>query len=385
MRIAVIGIRGVPAAYSGLETEVDEVGSRLVARGHELLVYCRRGSSDYSGSHYKGMRRIVLPSLKGKRTDTYSHSLLCMLHVLKERPDVVLAYNPGIASLCIIPKLCGYPVALNPDGFDWERGKWGWFAKRFIRASAWLTTKVVDQIIADAITVQTYFNSVWRCQPPAVYIPNGGQLEPSETACIPEAETAAILARYGVEKGHYILFLSRHERENSCEYIIKAFEGVAGDVKLLFGGGVTYASAYADALRQTKDPRILFPGPIYDPLHVKALHHNCLFVVHGNQPGGMSLGLLKAMGLGACVMTVNTPDNAYVLQDAGVTYELSVESIRSTMKFLLANPSEVREFQKKAVARIKQEYLWDVVTDRYEAVLSRLATKNGSSSPTPRN
>ena len=373
MRIAVIGVRGVPAAYSGLETEVDEVGSRLVARGHEVLVYCRRNCSKYSETHYKGMRRIVLPSLKGKWTDTYSHSLLSMFHVLKERPDVILAYNPGIASLCAIPKMLGYPVALNPDGFDWERRKWGWFAKRFIRGSAWLTTKVVDQIIADAITVQTYFNSVWKCHPPAVYIPNGGQLEPPETAGVPEAEAAEILKRYGVEKGKYLLFLSRHEPENSCEYILKAFEGVKGDVKLLFGGGVTYASPYADSLRQTKDPRILFPGPIYDAQHVKALHHHCLFVVHGNQPGGMSLGLLKALGLGACVMTVNTPDNAYVLKDAGITYELSAESIRSGMEFLLANPDKVRECQRSAIEQIKAEYLWDVVTDRYEATLKRLA------------
>ena len=38
------------------------------------------------------------------------------------------------------------------------------------------------------------------------------------------------------------------------------------------------------------------------------MHHHCCFLINGNQPGGTSLGLLKAMGYGTCVLTVNTPE-----------------------------------------------------------------------------
>ena len=41
MRIALVGTRGVPAAYSGFETAVENIGSRLAARGHDVTVYCR--------------------------------------------------------------------------------------------------------------------------------------------------------------------------------------------------------------------------------------------------------------------------------------------------------------------------------------------------------
>jgi hypothetical protein len=44
MRIAFIGTRGVPARYSGFETCVEQVGRRMVERGHEVVVvYCRSG------------------------------------------------------------------------------------------------------------------------------------------------------------------------------------------------------------------------------------------------------------------------------------------------------------------------------------------------------
>ncbi|MGO1279768.1 MAG: DUF1972 domain-containing protein, partial [Cellulosimicrobium funkei] len=39
-----VGTRGVPARYGGFETAVEEVGSRLAARGHRVRVYTRTGN-----------------------------------------------------------------------------------------------------------------------------------------------------------------------------------------------------------------------------------------------------------------------------------------------------------------------------------------------------
>ncbi len=386
LRIAMIGIRGVPANYGGLEECAEQVGTRLAARGHEVLVYCRKGTYDDAAREYKGISRVVLPSLRTKITDTYTHTLLSMFHVLGQKPDVILAFNPGIASLCTIPKLFRYKVALNPDGFDWRREKWGRFARRFIHFSAWICTKVVDQMIINAVTVKDYYNQTFACQPPAVYIPNGSPVDPPANGDAPDAESAAILNQYGLEKGKYILFLSRHVPENSCQYIIDAFSGLRTDLTLFFGGGGAYGDPYAESLRKTGDRRIIFPGGIYDPAHVKALHHNCCFLVHGNQPGGTSLGLLKALGLGTCVLTLNTPDNAYAVKDAGCLYELSAEDLRAKMRFLLDHPEAVAEMRVKAIRRVKEEYLWDVVTDRYEEVLYCLTERhNGNGTSRQKN
>lgn len=379
MRVVMTGIRGVPACYSGLETCAEEVGRRLVARGHEVYVYCRRHAFPLpdQGEPYLGMKRIILPSLKTKHADTYTHTLLSLLHAPRLKPDVMLVFNPGNATLCVIPKLLGYPVALNPDGFDWRRQKWNRFVRAFIHRSAWLSTKIVDQLITDAVSVGEHYNEDFGCQPPAIYIPNGGEIETPESAPVPDDQAQAILRQYGLESGRYILFLSRHEPENSCELIIRAFEGLDTPMKLFFGGGVAYHSPYAEGLRNTSDKRILFPGPIYDPLHVKVLHHHAYFLINGNQPGGTSLGLLKALGYGCCVLTVKTPDNSYAVKHgAGVTFDLSEESLRSAMRQLLDHPEEVEEYRKKAVARIREEYLWDDVATQYEQVLLRLANKN---------
>jgi glycosyltransferase involved in cell wall biosynthesis len=375
VKIAMIGIRGVPAQYGGLETCADELGQRLVRRGHEVIVYCRRGYWDDSAGEYEGMRRIVLPSLKTKYSDTFTHSLISMVHVIGQKPDVIVAFNPGIASLCTIPKAFGLPVALNPDGFDWRRKKWGPVSRALIFASAWLCTKVVDQMIIDAKSVCDFYNERFDCRPPAIYIPNGANLEPAEASEVDSEAQAAILDAYGVAKDRYVLFLSRHVPENSCEYILDAFRDVETDMKLLFGG--SGETAYARRLRATDDRRVLFPGGIYDPVHIKVLHHNCYCVVHGNQPGGTSLGLLKAMGYGACVVTLNTPDNASAVGDGGVLFELSAADLAGKLQYLIGHPEEVRTRRRHAIERIRDEYLWEAVAERYEGALEGIARRRG--------
>jgi glycosyltransferase involved in cell wall biosynthesis len=87
------------------------------------------------------------------------------------------------------------------------------------------------------------------------------------------------------------------------------------------------------------------------------------------------------------VLTLNTPDNAYSVRNAGVLYELSVENLRQQMRGLLESPQLVAEKRRLAIERATEEYLWEVVTDKYEEVLSRLAAlkrrrrKAGSSTP----
>lgn len=362
----ILGIRGVPARYGGLETCAEEIGARLAARGHEVYCYCRTGGHDDHLEEYRGIRRINLPSLRFKATDTYSHSLLCCLHVLRQQPSVVLAFNPAISSICGIPKLFGIPIVLNPNGYDWRRKKWGPFAKRFIYLSAYIAARICDRLIIDAKSVTEYYAQDFDCDP--IHIPNGANADP-------EPRDPGVLAEYGLEKDGYFLFLSRQVPENSCEYVIEAFEGLDTGKKLVMGGANPGESAYADGLRKTQDPRIVFPGAIYDPSHVKELHHGAYAVIHGNQAGGTSLGLLKALGYATCVLTLDTRDNAYVVQDAAITYQLSAESLREKLAWTLEHPEEVAALRRKGLARCEAAYSWDKLAAEYETVLEEVVRK----------
>jgi hypothetical protein len=41
LRVAMIGLRGIPATYGGVERAVEELAAQLAERGHEVTVYAR--------------------------------------------------------------------------------------------------------------------------------------------------------------------------------------------------------------------------------------------------------------------------------------------------------------------------------------------------------
>lgn len=126
LRIALLGTRGIPAAYGGFETFYEHLGPQLAARGHQVAVYNRRHEvGPHSGDRYKGVELVELPSIHTKHLDTITHMAISVAHALPRRYDVVLICGVGNTPLAWIPRLTGARVVLNVDSSDWRRAKWG--------------------------------------------------------------------------------------------------------------------------------------------------------------------------------------------------------------------------------------------------------------------
>ena len=63
MKVALIGSRGIPNRYGGYETLMEELATRLVARGFQVTVYCRSHSTPRSLKSWQGADLVVLPTL----------------------------------------------------------------------------------------------------------------------------------------------------------------------------------------------------------------------------------------------------------------------------------------------------------------------------------
>ncbi len=84
-----VGQRGVPATFGGVERAVEELGAELVRRGHEVVVYCRKGYGGFTGDSYRGMRLVHLPAPRSAGIEAFVHSGLATAHLLRHPPDVV--------------------------------------------------------------------------------------------------------------------------------------------------------------------------------------------------------------------------------------------------------------------------------------------------------
>lgn len=123
MKLAILGTRGIPANYGGFETFAEELSTRLVARGHEVTVYCRSNNIRYPHRTYKGVKLAILPTIGTKHLDTVAHTFLSVLHAVPQRFDCILVCNAANAIFGLVPRLTGTPLALNVDGIERLRKK----------------------------------------------------------------------------------------------------------------------------------------------------------------------------------------------------------------------------------------------------------------------
>src|SRR5581483_11791630 len=93
MKIAILGTRGIPARYGGFETLADELSRRLVDRGHEVTVYCRRPFTSPGDEFDPRIHRVILPTVRNKHFDTLVHGFLSTLRVVFTDVDVILICN----------------------------------------------------------------------------------------------------------------------------------------------------------------------------------------------------------------------------------------------------------------------------------------------------
>ncbi|MCX6623513.1 MAG: DUF1972 domain-containing protein [Acidobacteria bacterium] len=357
--IAILGTRGIPANYGGFETFAEELSRRLAARGRQVTVYCRERPASPS---YLGVNLRYLPTIRHKYLDTLAHTFLSTLHLLAHRHDAILYCNAANAIFTILPRLFGMPVALNVDGIERKRKKWNALARGWYRMSEYLATKLPNAIVTDALSIQQYYLEHYR--KPSVMIAYG-----AETT---RAETTDALDRLGLEPGRYFLYVTRMEPENNPLLVRQAFETLHTDMKLVLVGDAPYATEYIARVRDTRDPRVILPGGIYGQGY-RELQSHCFAYVHATEVGGTHPALIEAMGRGALILYLETPENSEVASGAGLSFSAQVEDLAASMTAALAmSPSERQVRKSMAVARVREHYSWEAVTGAYEKLLDSI-------------
>jgi glycosyltransferase involved in cell wall biosynthesis len=363
LRIAMLGCRGIPSTYSGYETFFGELAPRLAARGHQVTVYCRRGIFEERPSSYRGVRLIYLPNIESKVLSTPTHTLLCMLDMLFRKVDVALVVNIVNAFQCVIPRLFGKQVAINVDGLDWKRGKWGSIGRKYFYSNAKWVGKICPRgVVADAYEMRRIYLEEFAT--PSVCIAYGANIESSTN---PE-----VLRDYGLEPFQYYLIASRLVPENNADLIVQAFERLRTDRQLAIAGAANYRSEFVERLKRTKDPRVRFLGHVDSVERVKELHCNAYAYIHGHSMGGTNPALLKALGYGNCVLALRTPFNSEVLKDYGMFFERDAGDLARRLQELESNPQIVAECRRRAPERIREAYTWEKITEQYEELFLQL-------------
>jgi glycosyltransferase involved in cell wall biosynthesis len=305
---------------------------------------------------------VYLPTWRHKYFDTVVHTFFSTIHLLFHRRRVALYCNAANAIFTLLPRVFGIPVALNVDGVERKRRKWNAFAKAWYFMSERLATIFPNAVVTDAEKIREYY--LQRYSKRTTFISYG-----AETG---KVETDEVLARLGLLRDRYFLYVSRLEPENNALLVREAFERTETDLKLALIGDAPYAHDYIDRVRDTRDTRVVIPGAIYGQGY-RELGSHCFAYIHATEVGGTHPALIEAMGRGALVLYLDTPENAEVAAGAGIpfTHADLPDKLRQVLDLPAAERDELRH---AAMARVAERYSWEAVTDEYETLLVGLKT-----------
>lgn len=366
--VALLGSRGIPASYGGYETLMEELAPRLVERGFEVTVYCRAHYTPRTLRQHRGAHLRVLPTLRTRHLDTPVHTFLSCFDVLSRpeaRIDAALVVNGANAPFLPLLGIAGVPSALHVDGIERQREKWGPLGRAVYTLSERLACFVPDVLVTDAQVIQSYYRERYGAD--SVVITYGVEPRPPRSR-----ET---LGRLGLRDRRYLLYVSRFEPENNPHRVVEAYRQVGGDLPLVMVGGAPYARRFIDGLRQSADPRVLFPGPVYGDGYRELLSH-ALAYVHATEVGGTHPALVEAMGYGNCVLVNDTPENREVAGPAGRYFRAGEpETLAALLEEVRRAPEEARERGREAARRAAERHSWDRVAEQYAELFRHMIAR----------
>lgn len=366
LKIAMLGHKRVPSREGGIEIVVEELSVRLAKKGHQVTCYNRNGhhicGKEYNQEKqkiYQGVRLKTVFTVNRRGLAAMTSSVFGAILAAFGSYDVVHIHAEGPCAMLWLPKLFGKRCVATIHGLDHRRAKWGKLASAYILMGEKCAVKYADEIIVLSKGVQEYFQAVYGRK--TILIPNG--------VSWPRLREARMIEKkYGLEKDKYLLFLGRVVPEKGIQYLLKAFQEVSTDKKLVIAGGSSDTEGFLDKLKESasKDGRVIFTGFVQGE-ELDELYSNAYLYVLPSDLEGMPLSLLEAMSYGNCCLISDIEECTAVVDGHALVFRKSdVEDLKEKLQTACSDEDLVFSYREGAADYICGKYSWDETAVRTE-------------------
>ena len=358
VRIAMVGTRGIPAAYSGFETAVERLAERFTARGHEVTVYCRTHMTDGRAGPRRGAPGA--PAHRAQQAPGHAGP-----HAGQHRPPGrrasartwPLYFIAGNAPAVPLARLAGIPAVLQIDGLDSERAKWSGPARAYLRLAERVAPAAATLAVTDSEAVADAYERAHRAADP---------LDPLRRRA-PGPRRRRLVPAAGRGAG-----------------ALRPLRGPpgAGEQRPPAGGGAPRGSrrtgrswwwatprtprSTSPACAAAAGPDVRFPGYVFGEGYAE-LVHRCGVMCAPTEVGGTHPVIVEGMAAGAALLVSDHPPNVEVVGDAAAVFPLAggAEALAEALGALIGDPDRRAELGRRAAARARERYSWDACADAY--------------------
>jgi len=376
MKIAMIGIKGIPATWGGMDRIVEAMSLELVRRGHEVTVYCRPYYVPRDMDEYKGVKLIRTPTINTKHLDCPVHTFTSVVDCLRRDFDIIHFHSVPPAIFCGIPRLFGKKTIVQVHGVGWTDVTWGRFVRFLMKAFEYPAVYWSNAFATVSEPAVEYFRNTYKVD--VKYVPS--------TTRFNDPREPDKIKQYGLEKDGYILFVARLTPQKGLHYLLEAFKRVKTDKKLVIAGDVDPGDdlgGYVTKLKAMADPRVVFLGWVYGDL-LDELYSSAYLFVLPSETEGLSVSLLEAINFGCGVLVSDIPENLDALREYGFSFKnADVTDLAGVIQHLVDHPEEIAAKRGKGTEYVRKRYGVSPVVDSLESIYREMLGAKGRKRDVP--
>ena len=354
-KIAIIGTVGLPASYGGFETLAENITAHL-NKDYAFTVYCSGVRYSDKKEKHNNARLVYLP-FDANGSQSIIYDIISIISALFYA-DVLLVL--GVSGCLLLPfirlftKLTGKKIVVNIDGLEWQRDKFGSFAKWFLKLSEKAAVIFSDAVICDNKAILDYVQQTYSKT--GYLIEYGG-----DNAC-QVSYNARDLEKYPFLKKNYAFSVCRIEPENNLHLLLEAFS-CQQQIPLVIVGN-WQSSRYGMELweRYHNNDSIILLDPVYQREAVNMLRSNCSLYLHGHSAGGTNPSLVEAMSSGLPIAAYDVIYNRETTENQALYFKTATELTTLIGKLEETTLSDLR---KRMANVAERRYRWQVIVDKY--------------------
>jgi len=365
MKVVVTGTRGIPDIQGGIETHCEELYPRLASMGYDITLIRRSCfvKSSKRSSEYRGVKLVTLFTLRIKTIETIIHTFLSVVWAKRHKADLLHIHAVGPALFVPFAKMLGLRVVFTHHGPDYDRAKWGPFAKVVLRLGERFGSRNADQVIVISHVIKDILEKKHsRYNTNLIF--NGFS---SPVFC----KEADYIESLGLTPRKYVFSLGRFVEEKGFDLLIRAFKNTDhSGYHLVIAGDADHETSYSATLKKLAiSENVILPGFIRGKELRQLFSHAGLFVLPSYYEG-LPISLLEAMSYKLPLVVSNIPANMQVDLPSEIFFTAGDESsLKEKLNIMLTTKFRCYDYNLAP-------YNWDIIAKQTAEVYEKLSEIN---------
>lgn len=378
--VFIVGSKGIPGNYGGYETFVDKLTEYCQNNPNlKYHVACKAKDTRNFEYHNADCFNVKVPDIGPAQAIYYDVAALnhCVKYIRQHNIQHPIVYilacriGPFAAHFQRTIHKLGGKLYINPDGHEWMRAKWSAPVRKYWKISEQLMTKHCDLLICDSKNIEKYIHDEYgKYNPKTTFIAYGAETRKSKLA----DDDPKLIAWYkekALSPKSYYLVVGRFVPENNYETMIREF--MKSHSKRDFALITNVSNKFLEELKEKthfdQDPRIKFVGTVYDKELLMKIRENAYGYFHGHEVGGTNPSLLEALGSTDLNLLLDVGFNREVAEGSALYWNKQPGNLSSLIDRTDGmSGAEIVSFGERSNKRIKNEYSWQFIANRYERI-----------------